>query len=247
MYHWKQKKFIRSLLNPNSSERPTATEALADPWLTTHEPSVEHDLSTGLREHFDPRARWRSAITSALAIHRLQSFASSKSSNTSQGWINDDSEDEEVGGNNDNHNNLPPPGPANAPSVFSPKLSEEDPGSNEFVNVIAPEEEEEEEEKLASVREQVGTYSVQEIPKPILPHTAAPPIVDKEDAAGPIYTTEPESMADAELKEPPLNNDDNDTDEPQMPGSFDLLSTTTTPHSTQKQSSWVEMLKKLYV
>jgi calcium/calmodulin-dependent protein kinase I len=40
--------------------------------LTTCDPSVEHDLG-GLRESFDPRARWRLAITSARALHRLGS------------------------------------------------------------------------------------------------------------------------------------------------------------------------------
>ncbi|KDQ23098.1 hypothetical protein PLEOSDRAFT_1049840, partial [Pleurotus ostreatus PC15] len=74
------KDFIRSLLNPNPKERPTALQALQDPWLTTHEPSTEHDLSTGLRDHFDPKARWRSAIASARAISRLSSLAKTNTS-----------------------------------------------------------------------------------------------------------------------------------------------------------------------
>ncbi|KAI9059591.1 Pkinase-domain-containing protein [Trametes sanguinea] len=52
------KDFIKTLLNPDPSKRPTAEEALQHKWLTEHAPSTEHDL-TGLREHFDPRARWR--------------------------------------------------------------------------------------------------------------------------------------------------------------------------------------------
>lgn len=39
-------------------------------WLTTHEPSTEHDLS-GLRNNFNPRARWKSAIHSAVALSRF--------------------------------------------------------------------------------------------------------------------------------------------------------------------------------
>ncbi|THU79251.1 Pkinase-domain-containing protein [Dendrothele bispora CBS 962.96] len=77
--YWKNvgseaKDFIKSLLNPDPAKRPTAAQALNHTWLTTHTPSTEHDLSTGLREHFDPRARWRSAITGARALHRLGSF-----------------------------------------------------------------------------------------------------------------------------------------------------------------------------
>ncbi|ETW78418.1 hypothetical protein HETIRDRAFT_479585, partial [Heterobasidion irregulare TC 32-1] len=64
------KEFIKSLLNPEPSKRPTAEEALLDPWLTTHEPSTEHDLS-GLRNNFNPRARWKSAIHSAVALSRF--------------------------------------------------------------------------------------------------------------------------------------------------------------------------------
>lgn len=43
-------------------------------WLTTHEPSTEHEL-TGLRDNFTPAARWRKAITTARAISRLSSLA----------------------------------------------------------------------------------------------------------------------------------------------------------------------------
>ncbi|KAF8186260.1 kinase-like domain-containing protein [Pholiota molesta] len=95
-------------------------------WLTTHDPSAEHDLSTGLREHFDPKARWRTAIASARAVHRLNSGSRSPSSksSTSAGWNNVDSSDEEPVS----------PIPAQAPPP------QHDPGSNEFVNVIAPEE-----------------------------------------------------------------------------------------------------------
>ncbi|KAF8186263.1 kinase-like domain-containing protein [Pholiota molesta] len=132
--YWKNvsaeaKNFITTLLNPDPCQRPTATESLAHPWLTTHDPSAEHDLSTGLREHFDPKARWRTAIASARAVHRLNSGSRSPSSksSTSAGWNNVDSSDEEP----------VPPIPAQAPA---PKPSPHDPGSNEFVNVIAPEE-----------------------------------------------------------------------------------------------------------
>ncbi|KZT40415.1 Pkinase-domain-containing protein [Sistotremastrum suecicum HHB10207 ss-3] len=92
--YWKNvsneaKDFIKRLLNVDPSKRPTADEATKDPWLTTHEPSTEHDLSQGLRENFNPRARWNSAINSVRALHRLNSPASSDKSGVSGGWKND--------------------------------------------------------------------------------------------------------------------------------------------------------------
>ncbi|KAM6495289.1 Protein kinase-like domain containing protein [Amanita muscaria] len=74
--YWKNvsdlaKAFIRLLLNPDPIKRLTAAEALNHPWLTTHEPSKEHDLGAGLRENFDPRAQWRSAILSARVLARF--------------------------------------------------------------------------------------------------------------------------------------------------------------------------------
>ncbi|PFH46839.1 hypothetical protein AMATHDRAFT_68963 [Amanita thiersii Skay4041] len=82
--YWKNvsslaKDFIRTLLNPDPSKRPSAAEALDHPWLTTHEPSTEHDLGAGLRENFDPKKRWRSAIMSARVVGRFTSTGTSGS------------------------------------------------------------------------------------------------------------------------------------------------------------------------
>lgn len=71
--------------------------------MTSHEPSTEHDLS-GLRDHFNPRARWKAAIAGARALHRFGSHGSrtSTSSKSSGGWHtmaaesdDDDDNDEE--------------------------------------------------------------------------------------------------------------------------------------------------------
>ncbi|KAF8502686.1 kinase-like domain-containing protein, partial [Russula emetica] len=77
--YWKNvsdeaKGFIRALLNPDPARRLTAEQALAHPWLTTFDSPIEHDLS-GLRENFDPRARWRNAIGAARVLSR---FSNSK-------------------------------------------------------------------------------------------------------------------------------------------------------------------------
>jgi len=100
--YWKNvsteaKEFIKSLLNPDPHKRPTAAEALEAHWLTTHEPSKEHDIGQGLRENFNPKARWRSAINSAVAIGRMkksfgsygsQSTVSHDSHSDDEGWAN---------------------------------------------------------------------------------------------------------------------------------------------------------------
>ncbi|KAH7097089.1 Pkinase-domain-containing protein [Auriculariales sp. MPI-PUGE-AT-0066] len=77
--YWKNvntqaKDFIRGLLKVDPSKRPTAAEALSDPWLTTHEPSTEHDLAAGLRANFNPRARWKAAINTVRAAALLGSL-----------------------------------------------------------------------------------------------------------------------------------------------------------------------------
>jgi calcium/calmodulin-dependent protein kinase I len=97
--------FIKTLLNPNPSLRPTASEAYDNHWLTTHKPGEDHDLIVGLRENFNAKAKWKSAITSARALHRFGSLAKyervastgSGKSGESGGWRGGwkDSDDEE--------------------------------------------------------------------------------------------------------------------------------------------------------
>ncbi|KAL1746139.1 kinase-like domain-containing protein [Schizophyllum fasciatum] len=88
--YWKNvsqdaKDFIKRLLSPDPKLRPTAVDALHDKWLTGHAPDAEHDLSEGLRAHFNPRKRWKSAMSSVRALRRLNSGASSRSA-SSGGW-----------------------------------------------------------------------------------------------------------------------------------------------------------------
>lgn len=97
-------------------------------WLTTHEPSEEHEL-TGLRDNFNPRARWRAAIAGARALHRFGSHGSSASS---AGWrsrvnsdLSDDDDDDETG-------------------YRGSGLPVDHPGENEYVKVTAPEASEDE-------------------------------------------------------------------------------------------------------
>jgi len=97
--YWKNisqeaKGFILALLDPDPAKRLTADEASKHIWVTTHEPSNEHDLS-GLRDNFNPRARWKAAIAGARALHRFGSANSRNSSKSSGGWKTFDSEDDD--------------------------------------------------------------------------------------------------------------------------------------------------------
>jgi calcium/calmodulin-dependent protein kinase I len=66
---------------------------------------VEHDLVSGLRDNFDARARWRSAITSARLVHRF-GMAIKKNTNTSRATTDDES-DVEAEGNHRSGNDGP--------------------------------------------------------------------------------------------------------------------------------------------
>ena len=139
---------------------------------------------------------------------------------------------------------------AGTTSDVSPTLKlEQEPGSNEFVNVIAPE------VAVKGAEIEARTTSIEEIPKPVeklaepIPHIAeeAPPILDNDAGTNlPMFTNEtplqlePESMTETELTESQGVPGRGDDDGPQMPGSFDM---STAP--PQEQISWLEMLKKL--
>jgi hypothetical protein len=136
-------------------------------------------------------------------------------------------------------------------SLTSPTLKlEQDAESNEFVNVVAPEEEE---VGVKGNESEAKTLSVEGVSKPVknlpdpIPHDAerAPLKLDA-DTKSPILRNEmplqlaPESMSDTEQTEPEGVRDDDDDEGPRMPGSFDM---TTAP--SQKQTTWMGMLKSL--
>jgi len=192
-------------------------------WLTTHQPSAEHDLSTGLRDHFDPKARWRSAIASARAIHRLHSFGSkgSKGSTQSGGWNNEDTSDDEI----------------TTPPIREQLTSS--PGSNEYVKVTAPDEEEEEQQQ------QRKSPRAAEVPKP----TGHDGLEREEATSHPLG--HPFAGNSAYIVEPAPRGErhheagDDDSVDVRMPGSFDTAGGAAATHDHGGSFSWIDMLKKL--
>jgi len=114
-------------------------------WLTAHEASTEHDVAAGLRENFDAKKRWRSAIASARALHRFgkHSRASSASSSGSGGWGRDHvhSESEAISEAPSHDEST-----TDASESFTKlSLGSSDPGTNVKVKITGPEEGEAEE------------------------------------------------------------------------------------------------------
>ncbi|EKM77474.1 hypothetical protein AGABI1DRAFT_130175 [Agaricus bisporus var. burnettii JB137-S8] len=95
------KEFVKKLTAIDPNERPTAEEGLKDPWLkgelTIDEENVTN-LCIALKENFDARGKWRSAVTGLRAAHRFSSYStlSRTSTGSSGGWLGDEREQQEV-------------------------------------------------------------------------------------------------------------------------------------------------------
>ena len=123
------KAFIRALINPDPTHRLTAEQALAHPWLTTFDSPTEHDL-TGLRENFDPRARWRNAIGAARILSRFSNNKNGAGANKDKFLISDDEdEDGENGTTRTSWRTTPDTKKVQRRSSPSPPSSPEDHGA----------------------------------------------------------------------------------------------------------------------
>ncbi|RUS12698.1 hypothetical protein BC937DRAFT_87231 [Endogone sp. FLAS-F59071] len=65
------KAFIRALLVPDPRNRLTATQALAHPWLDGATAS-NHDLLDNVRENFNPKKAFRSAVEAIQAANTMK-------------------------------------------------------------------------------------------------------------------------------------------------------------------------------
>ncbi|KAG6885229.1 hypothetical protein C0993_004636 [Termitomyces sp. T159_Od127] len=191
-------------------------------WLTSFRPVGELDISSGLRDHFNPRARWKAAIASARVLHRFGSLASRASTMTSNsgGWM--DSDDEEY----DN--------------VSSPAS---EPGKNDNVIVTPPQEKENGLDRrpgtrhdmlgmpgLASIVEEGRLRVSSERPPTPALNAGTAPSLSKQRASSDQVTHE-----SAKLRE------ENGEPELQMPGSFDLSGPS---QNNDTGESWLDMLRK---
>ncbi|KAI0090048.1 kinase-like domain-containing protein [Irpex rosettiformis] len=141
--YWKNisqeaKDFILALLDPDPSKRLTAEQALLHVWVTTHVPSSEYDLS-GLRDNFNPRARWKAAIAGARALHRFGSRGSS--SKSSGGWkiVDSDEDDEDNYSLDEGFRPIMQKIGKDSKANQAKEGGEKGPGPNECVMVIEPE------------------------------------------------------------------------------------------------------------
>lgn len=145
------KSFITSLVCADPELRLGASEALRHPWLSS-KPLEEYDLA-GLRENFNPKTKWRSAINSAIAMGRMKRAGSDRSIR-SQSMVNSEiSEDEEESQGwrtpstvDARSSSFQQKGPRQSLNVGGERLAVErklstDTGANENVTVQAPPEE----------------------------------------------------------------------------------------------------------
>jgi len=86
--------FIRRLAALNPLHRPTTDEALHNPWLATTNTPSHVDIAPTLRQNWNPRAKWRSAVTRVRAANRFA--AASWSSTQSSGKWHEEQEEEDV-------------------------------------------------------------------------------------------------------------------------------------------------------
>lgn len=69
--------FIRKCLSLNPDSRPTATEALNDVWMTGQQ-AKDIDLLDTVRENFNARRTFKSAVSAVKAMNRIRAHSISR-------------------------------------------------------------------------------------------------------------------------------------------------------------------------
>jgi calcium/calmodulin-dependent protein kinase I len=85
------------LLSPDPSRRLTAEQVLTHSRVTSFAAPTEHDLS-GLRESFDPCARWRNTISTARVLSRFVNQQGANNHKDKPVVSSDDDDDDGGGG-----------------------------------------------------------------------------------------------------------------------------------------------------
>jgi hypothetical protein len=83
----------------------------------------EHDIRTGLRDHFDAKSKWRSVLTGVMAANRFGGLGSRSSTRSSGGWLED--KEGEARGSNER---AAPVSSENANVTVTPPTDDVDPG-----------------------------------------------------------------------------------------------------------------------
>ncbi|WVF67069.1 hypothetical protein IAT40_001813 [Kwoniella sp. CBS 6097] len=73
------KEFIKTLLVVDPKKRSSAAQALQHPWMTSGQTS-EHDLSSAVRENFEAKKKWKSAVMAIQASNRIRAASVSSRS-----------------------------------------------------------------------------------------------------------------------------------------------------------------------
>lgn len=211
-----------------------------------------------MREHFDAKKRWRSAIASARALHRFgkHSRASSASSSGSGGWGRDhiNSEVECAGSNVPSHDGSP----TDASESFTKlSLGSSDPGTNINVKVTGPEEGETEEKGKAEVSSSADN-SLTGASAAGLKDEADGDTTSSAQASSQVEESlgrlpEPERTEAVPAKDPSLDRVNmvhsqtmgSDESELRMPGTFHLSNAEKErSRRTERPAKWAETLRK---
>jgi calcium/calmodulin-dependent protein kinase I len=242
------KDFVRALLVADPARRPTAADALQHAWLTGTA-RTDHDLA-GLREHFDPRARWASAISAVRAADRLRrpKSTSSVSTASSGGWGDDDETDSDAAGESPGGTKHIGGGP---------------PGENEHVMITEPPSPENGETGGAANAAEVAKAQDFATPSPPPTHTGtgAPPAptsahaLKREDhpvVPAPLHeqSRTPTPIAEAHARDNAPANVAADKAFLEMPGSFHRSGTEADAHEREHKKphgAWQGLLSKLHL
>ncbi|CAO3587650.1 unnamed protein product [Absidia cylindrospora] len=81
------KDFIRCLLQLDPSKRPTARQALENKWMTGKD-ALDVDILDTVRDNFNARRKFKSAVRAVKAMNRMRSSSSSNGSTTAGSTTN---------------------------------------------------------------------------------------------------------------------------------------------------------------
>ena len=218
-----------------------------------------------MRDHFNPRARWKAAIAGARALHRFGSQGSraSTSSKSSGGWRTHSGDTDDDDDDDDEEPQLDPE------SVPGGAVGQADlPGKNDFVKVTPPEENTPRPKESPLPDDHAnGFATADECPSPAPPHADVTTPADKSSAHDlkhekehhqpleqkvptelhEVHKESQQRTAQAQNGNGHRRSHSHDTDEEymNMPGSFHIKSNGHDDHGAHH--GWDALLRKLHI